>query len=1153
MIMYRLGVGILAIFLLICSARPQAQTLPNSEIDTATISATTGLTAARIKSKIDKIEARKDIDPAARDQALALYQKALSLLDDAETNSRAAATFQTAIQESPKQTAEIKEQLAVMLASAKGKTAELSKSIARLPLMAVEQRLDKTEGDIAKLKSKLNLLETRLRELALRPTAARTEEAAARKKLDELAVPRATGISEQPPLVAEARATSVAAERLAVSAKINLLEQELISLPAREALATASRDMVAAKLDILKKRLPVLKAQVNELRKSDALQKQAQADSVMRQLPGENPILEDYAKATFALREQRTDLIQSIEEAQSVLAKTNTEISRVRGSLTSAQQILEVGSVGEELGEYLRENRAQLPLLANVREEIHELEAAIVEARLLRLNMDQRRRTLSDPETVVQRLLSAADVGTAADRMDLPPTIKMLVEARRDALEQLSKTSALQIEQLAELNDAKRGLLGQAEQLNFLLNSKLLWLPSSAPLGWAWLKQIGSTISWLTNRESWKLTGQSLGRRIANSVVLSSVIFGLCGLLWGLRRRLREQLDRLADSVGTVTTDNLLLTPLALLITALIALPWPLLTGYLGWLLSRPPHPSEFTASVGNGLIAASFIFLVLRFLQLLCWPRGLLRVHFDWSECACQVLTRSLGRLMLVVIPTAFLMGMIEVSKSQIYRDGLGRLAFLAGAIAIAAFAFRALSPHGGILAARPSQREGAPWITRSIWCALLCLAPLALAALAITGYYDSASDLQVRLGMSLAIVILGLIGYGVAIREFLVARRRFEVLRAQERHNKALVAAAAQAETRASGDATPQILEDSEIDVAAISQQTRSLLRLLALVGLAVGLWLAWAELLPALGNLNEVSLWTQTISTDAGTKVVPVTLFNFLVGVAIAVITFMAARNLPGLLELTLLQKLAIEPGTRYAITAISRYVIIAVGLFIAFERIGADWSQLQWIVAALSVGVGFGLQEIVANFVSGLIILFERPVRVGDIVTIGDLSGTVSRIQIRATSITDWDNHEIIVPNKSLITDKVVNWTLSEPITRLLIKIGIAYGSDTALVQKVMLDTVKGNSLVLKNPPPTVFFLEFGDSSLNYEIRVFVAQPSQRLRVLHELHIALERALREHNIKIPFPQRDLHLEVADVAKGFRGTNVEAPHSKWYGARG
>ena len=299
----------------------------------------------------------------------------------------------------------------------------------------------------------------------------------------------------------------------------------------------------------------------------------------------------------------------------------------------------------------------------------------------------------------------------------------------------------------------------------------------------------------------------------------------------------------------------------------------------------------------------------------------------------------------------------------------------------------------------------------------------------------------------------------------------------------------------------------------------------------------------------------LWTQTVTTDAGTRIVPVTLSNLLLALSIAAMTFIASHNLPGLLEILLLQRLSIEPGTRYAVTAISRYCIIAVGLLIAFNRVGADWSQLQWIVAALGVGVGFGLQEIVANFVSGLIILFERPVRVGDTVTIGDLSGTVSRIQIRATSITDWDNRETLVPNKALITDKVMNWTLSDPVTRLLIPVGIGYGSDTLRAQEVMLDAVKANEMVLTQPPPTVFFLGFGDSALNYEIRAFVAQPNHRLLVLHELHVAIERALRENDIADPLPAARSASEVRRGCGGGAGGGRQgaAPEAQAGGLEG
>jgi potassium efflux system protein len=199
-------------------------------------------------------------------------------------------------------------------------------------------------------------------------------------------------------------------------------------------------------------------------------------------------------------------------------------------------------------------------------------------------------------------------------------------------------------------------------------------------------------------------------------------------------------------------------------------------------------------------------------------------------------------------------------------------------------------------------------------------------------------------------------------------------------------------------------------------------------------------------------------------------------------------------------------------------------------VGFGQLGLDWSKLQWIVAALGVGLGFGLQEIVANFVSGIIILFERPVRVGDTVTIGTLSGTVSNIKIRATTITDFDNREVLLPNKSIITENVTNWTLNDAVTRLVLSIGVAYGSDVEMVRKILFDVLSEHPDVLKTPPPTVFFMAHGDSSLNFELRLFVEAPVKRLPVTHDVNAAINAELNRHGIEIPFPQRDVHIKEA-----------------------
>jgi potassium efflux system protein len=228
--------------------------------------------------------------------------------------------------------------------------------------------------------------------------------------------------------------------------------------------------------------------------------------------------------------------------------------------------------------------------------------------------------------------------------------------------------------------------------------------------------------------------------------------------------------------------------------------------------------------------------------------------------------------------------------------------------------------------------------------------------------------------------------------------------------------------------------------------------------------------------------------------------------------------------------LLNRLPLDPGARYAYSTVTRYAITAIGIFIALNVIGVRWSNLQWLLAALSVGLGFGLQEIVANFISGLIVLFERPFRVGDTVTVGEVHGTVTRIRIRATTIEDWDRKELIVPNKEFITGRLINWSLSDNILRFKVPVGIAYGSDTDLAERLLLKAAKSNSLVKKTPEPKAVFLSFGDNALNFEVRVYVGSIDDWIPMLHEMNRAIDKEFRKAGITISFPQRDVHLDAA-----------------------
>jgi potassium efflux system protein len=1067
----------------------------------------------RMKTRIQELEARTDVAPDIRDQAIAQLRNALGQLEAASASAAAAKRFQESAQRSAERIAEAKQQLDA-LQKEPGED-EFAKRVANLPLTEAQQALDASNSSAATIKADLDQVEGRLREMGTRATAAREEQTAEKQALDALENTDEAVAADANPVLADARRAAVGAERRAHSAKLNLLEQELISLPARQASTTARRDLAAAKYDKLAKRIPIVEAHVNKLKDAEAAKRQAAADREAKRLSAQHPLLEAYVKDTEVIRQRGADATRALDEGKSKLAEIQAELARVRDSKVAAQQVLEIGSIGGEFSELLRAMRAQLPETARLQRRVADRDQAIVDARLRRLQAEEARRALSDTGGMADRVLAANEKrgDQPAVPADVRPALEKLVAARRDLYVQLHDSLVTQIAQLAELNAAERDLLNQTTQLRALLNSRLLWLPSSGSIGIGWLDQVRASFGWIGDLEAWKATGQTLfARAVDLPVPTALVLFAFC-VLTAFSRRLSKRLAHIAEAVGRYSTDNYLRTPEALLISALLAIKTPLLFGYAGWLLVQPPLEADFTMGVGVGLLAVAYLLLFLRLVQFICVPNGLLSAHFGWSESARATLYQNTLWLKYVITPIAFILGMINASSLQSLRDGLGRFAFLAGGLAVALYIARVIDPRRGIIADRLTPTHPL-WMTRMIWHTLLSLLPLAIAGLALWGYYDGASQIRDGLLLSVAIIVGAFLVYSVAMREVLVARRRLEIKRSIERREKAR-AQAIQDVKVATGELPPQPVEEPEVDIASISDQTRQLVRLTVFLLLAAALYFFWREALPSLALL-DVQLWQQSVMVDGASRTVPVTVSNVVVALAIIVITFIAARNLPGLLEITALHRLRIEAGTRYAISAVSRYLIAVAGVIFAFQSIGFDWNQVQWIVAALGVGVGFGLQEIVANFISGLIILFERPVRVGDTVTIGNLTGTVSRIHIRATSMTDGENREIIIPNKSLITDKVINWTLTDSITRVTLKIGIAYGTDTLRAQMTMLEAVKATAQVLDSPAPSVFFIGFGAAHLEFEVRAFVLQLAHRSTVINDLHVAIERALREKEI-------------------------------------
>jgi small-conductance mechanosensitive channel len=256
--------------------------------------------------------------------------------------------------------------------------------------------------------------------------------------------------------------------------------------------------------------------------------------------------------------------------------------------------------------------------------------------------------------------------------------------------------------------------------------------------------------------------------------------------------------------------------------------------------------------------------------------------------------------------------------------------------------------------------------------------------------------------------------------------------------------------------------------------------------------------------------------------------VTLWTLIYLIIAVVLLFYFASKLRNWMAEGLLARSRLDLGARQAVASITRYVVLLVGLLIIIQTAGINLTTLNVVAGAVGIGVGFGLQNVVSNFISGLIIMFERPIKIGDRIEVGNIEGDVVEIGARSTKVLSNDNIMIIVPNSKFITENVVNWKYNDPRVRFRIPVSVAYGSDVRLVEKLLLEVAAKEKEVLDDPAPAVRFLEFGDSGLLFELRAWSTSLVHRKgRLISMLNFAIYEKFQEHGIEIPFPQRDLHI--------------------------
>lgn len=504
--------------------------------------------------------------------------------------------------------------------------------------------------------------------------------------------------------------------------------------------------------------------------------------------------------------------------------------------------------------------------------------------------------------------------------------------------------------------------------------------------------------------------------------------------------------------------------------------------------------------------------------------PNSLVQRHFSVSPRVIAQNRAIIDQLWFVSIPMLMIANMREAEPTKISGDVIGYPMMVFGFLYLTFFAIKTV---------KRSIERVKPDMTFWTLSIISIVTPLTITVMLGLGYYYTVIQLLNRVAITLYICFLYLILSNTLRRELYVAEvKMLSAIRSRMQQQHEAQANAA----NVTATATPEMQGKQRLEsfrLELVNGRAYKLFNACLLTVFIYFMYQQWSDLAGVLTYLDHIYLWESIKIIDGQTITSTLSLGDVLLAIVIVIVAVILNHNLPLLIErLFMIRKGVGAKSTSYTIKLITSYTITTLGVIFAAGALGISWDNLQWLVAALSVGLGFGLQEIFGNFVSGIIILFERQLRVGDIVTLSNLSGTVSRIRIRATTITSFDNKEVVIPNKQFITSAVTNWSLSNTVTKLEFAIGVAYDADTNKAKDILRGIIRRCRDLNRDKKPTVFIKSLDASAVTIMCEVFVNEIGKRKAVYDYLSTEALRLFRDHNIEIPFDQLDVTIRNLDT---------------------
>lgn len=984
-----------------------------------------------------------------------------------------------------------------------------------LRLDELEQRAQLDKSDLSVVQNRLNEVNRQKVDEAKRPSLIREKLSKLGSLLPDLeANPKLINSASEPGSVDEARFWLAQAQLASNRTEKAALDEELLSQPMRLKLLAAQHDKLDYERVQLEQRVQQLEDRSSELRQGDADLALAAAESAKEKAQGKHAAVQKLADENTVLSASLGARNAAIERVRAEEQVATTQAEQFERELRLIERKLEILGMTKTVGEILREQVVRLPTIKSTNKRLTAIAELTGNSSLRQMELRDTRRQLADIQTYVDHIVVDHN---AARNTQLKEDLTNLALSQSDLVSGAIDTESTYARTLADLNISVHRLADAVEHYRGFISERLLWVQSRDSISWSLFTELPRQLAETFSPQRWYTLLKWYLKTVLDSpsILLQFLIIGMLAFF---TPALKTKLTATGHSVGIVRTDSFLATVRSLLYTLVLMLRWPLLLLIIALPMNNYEPHTPLPAGLFHALVRTSIYYLGMEFLRYLLFPRGLVEAHFRWPALRVSKLRKRVVRFEQSFLPAIF-MGVLFL---RLYPTDVGgsvaTIAVITILFSMAYFFYRLPRFVQGKMdhlfidkEVRLHRTWGATARTTLAW------APIAMIVAVIFGYTYTAVEFSVLLMQSVALFVVMLLLHELGTRWLRIIRRRLRLKMQQE------LAKANE------GDEEAALEDDTlEHDPELLGDEGTKFLNAMLLIGSVLGLAVIWSDVFPALGILDSIELWQSSDVVNGQSLLVSITLGDVFSALVIGLFGWIVIRRLPGLLEILLRRNMDVGAASAYAFATVIKYFLTTIVAISVVSILGGSWSQIQWAVAALSLGIGFGLQEIVANFISGIIILFEQPIRVGDTVTVGDTSGVVTKIHMRATTIRDWDRRELLVPNKEFVTGRLLNWSLTDPVTRLHIELGVAYGTDMDQAMAIVSNAATQHPVVLDDPAPLVTFEEFGDNSLNISLRCYLEELDKRLSTASAIRLEINRQLSAAGISVSFPQRDVHLD-------------------------